>query len=134
MADALQKKYPNVPVVDEKYVLERQNLILVDVREEHETKISMIPNAITMKEFEANKANYRHHEVVTYCTIGVRSTQYAKKLSADGFTALNLKGGVLAWAHADMGFVSKNGATKTVHVYSKAWNLLPKNYTGVFEE
>lgn len=40
----------------------------------HRTQVSMLPGpTLTQAEFEQQKQEYRHHEIVCYCTAGVRS-------------------------------------------------------------
>ena len=102
--------------------------IIVDTREKKEQNVSMIPGAITQKEFEKNKKKYKGKAIVTYCTIGYRSGVYAKKLNKKGFKAYNLVGGVLSWAHEGNEFVCDSANTKKVHVYGKDWDLAPERY------
>jgi hypothetical protein len=72
--------------------------------------------------------------IVVYCTIGVRSGRYTKKLIRKGFDAHNLAGGVLAWAHSGGEFVDlKGNRTDTVHVYGEEWDLLPPGYMSTWE-
>jgi len=93
----------------------------------------MIPGAIDEALFEERIEDYRTDAIVVYCTIGVRSGRYVKRLIKDGYDAYNLKGGILAWAHAGGRFVDKTGKeTRRVHVYGKRWNLLPKGYEGIW--
>jgi rhodanese-related sulfurtransferase len=105
-----------------------KDYIIVDTREKKEQKVSMIPGAITQKEFEKNKKKYKGKTVVAYCTIGYRSGVYAKKLNKKGVTAYNLVGGVLSWAHEGNEFVCDSGSTRNVHVYGKDWDLAPEEY------
>jgi rhodanese-related sulfurtransferase len=133
MAMAMTKKNPSIPYSNFEDVREMQNYILIDVREDYEREVSIIPGSISKKEFEQDKKKYIQHNVIVYCTIGVRSTEYAKTLLPDGFIISVLRAGVLGWAHAGKSFVDKEGIeTKKVHVFSEAWNLLPEGYEGIF--
>lgn len=134
MADALQKKHPSIPVILPEEVKPLPHVVLVDVREKYESDVSTIPNAITRDEFEKDERKYINHEIITYCTIGVRSTEYARNLISKGHIAFNLKGGILAWAHAGYFFESEGKMVKKVHIFNKAWNLLPKDYEGVLSK
>ena len=69
--------------------------VLVDVRSPKEQSVSMIPGAITAQQFEKHRKLYQSRTVVTYCTIGVRSEHYARKVVASGQSALNFKDSVL---------------------------------------
>ncbi len=136
---AIQKEYggyhkevfPEIPDFSVEKLVARQKtekIILVDVRTPEEYGVSMIPGAITAEEFEANTDKYKDHKIVTYCTIGYRSGVYAKKLRKKNIRAINLAGGILAWAHAGKTFTSETGETRKVHVYGKNWSLLPDAY------
>ncbi len=108
--------------------------VLVDVREPHERRVSMLPGAITKEEFERNSFRYRSWVVVPYCTIGVRSGIYTKTLRDQGFEAQNLAGSALAWAHAGLPFEAAGKATRRVHVFNAGWNLLPRGYEPVVSD
>ncbi len=110
------------------------NTVLVDVREKKEYAVSIIPGAVTQKEFERRKERFRDYRIVVYCTIGYRSGEYTEKLVEEGFDALNLVGGVLAWAHDGFSFTRQGGQSDTnrVHVYGKKWNLVPEGYEAVW--
>lgn len=126
-----KKVFPEVPAISVDNLLARQQkekIVIVDVRSEEETAVSMIPGAITKTEFEANRERYKDHKIVTYCTIGYRSGLYAKKLRQENSDVVNLAGGVLAWAHAGKTFTCRTGETRKVHVYGKNWSLLPETY------
>jgi rhodanese-related sulfurtransferase len=105
--------------------------VLVDVREPHERRVSMLPGAITKQDFERNSPRYRSWLVVPYCTIGLRSGIYTRELRSRGFEVRNLAGSALAWAHAGLPFEAGGKATRQVHVFNADWNLLPVGYEAV---
>ena len=107
-------------------------VVLVDVRTPEEQAVSMIPGAVTQAEFEAERGKYAGAPVVTYCTIGARSGEYAAKLAADGVEVRNLEGSLLAWTHAGGELAGPEGPTKKVHVFGKRWNLAAAGYEGVW--
>ncbi|MDH3308859.1 MAG: rhodanese-like domain-containing protein, partial [Acidimicrobiia bacterium] len=92
------------------------DVVLVDVRAAKEQAISMIPGAVTAREFESSSSLYSGRTVVAYCTVGHRSGLYAKKLLDRGWQAFNLKGAILAWTHADRDLEIEGVATRRVHV------------------
>lgn len=107
-----------------------EDLVLVDVREPKEQEVSMIPGAITSKQFYDNQKNYKVKKIVAYCTIGARSGLFAKELRKDGYDAWNLAGSLLSWTYYNGKLVDKTGADTTkVHVYSKGWNYVNHGYT-----
>ena len=124
---------PEISAEDLMERMKKETIVLVDNREKEERVVSKIPGAISVQEFEDNSASYADKTVVVYCTIGDRSGHYTKKLRKQDIDAHNLKGGVLAWAHAGGTFIDSQGnTTNQVHVYGPKWNLLPAGYEAVW--
>lgn len=135
MYEGYRKDFPNVPGItaeDLMQVEQEGDVVLVDVREPEEQRVSMIPGAITATQFEAERDRYRGSEIVVYCTIGARSGRYANELIGEGFDARNLEGSILSWTHAGGSLVGPNGPTKDVHVYGPTWNLAADGYHAVW--
>jgi len=126
------KNTPEIQV-SELLSLSKNKRVLVDVREDHEIQVSIIPGALTQVQFEQQIERYRNYTVVVYCTIGYRSGHYVNRLLKKNIKAVNLAGGVLAWAHAGQRFNKEGRASKQVHVYGKRWDLLPVDYEAVYE-
>ena len=92
--------------------LDRGNVVLVDIREAHETQSGTIPGAVRaprgMLEFHADPATDYHLEplrperrVVLYCSAGSRSALGAKSLKELGYrNVAHLDGGFRAWQQA----------------------------------
>jgi adenylyltransferase/sulfurtransferase len=78
--------------------------VLVDVREDWETKLCKLPNAvhIPIEELELRTEELNPgDDIVVYCHHGVRSAAVAGYLRQLGFTRVrNLTGGVDAWARS----------------------------------
>lgn len=131
-----RKGFPDAPDISIEELMEKAKagkLILVDNRKPEEQEVSMIPGAVTSREFDKNPEKYRDSAVIVYCTIGHRSGYYTLKLREQGIDAYNLKGGTLAWAHAGEKFEDSNGnETNRAHVYGAEWNLLPEGYEAVW--
>ena len=135
MYQSYKKDFPEVPdiqISDAMRLLQEGKALFIDVREEKEQKVSMLPGAVTEKQFLKNQEKYRDRTLVGYCTISYRSGKLAEKLNAQGITLLNLKGGLLAWVHAGGKVYDQSGETKRIHVYGKKWNLGPKDYEAVW--
>lgn len=118
-------------------ILEKKDkpVVLVDTRLDEEFAISHLPNALTLSQFKSKKEEYRNHFIVTYCTIGFRSEEFAEELIKEGFHAVNLVGSILLWLHEGNAiFDAQEKPTKNVHVYSKEWNLAPVEYHAHFKE
>ncbi len=106
--------------------------VFVDVREEKEQKVSMLPGAVTEQEFLQHPERYRDKVVIGYCTISYRSGVLAEKLKARGMTMLNLEGGMLAWLHAGGKIYDRAGETRRMHVYGRKWNLAPRDVEAIW--
>lgn len=76
--------------------------LLLDVRQDWETKLCRLPNAVHIPieeiELRTDELN-REDDIVVYCHQGVRSAAVAEYLRSLGFPRVrNLTGGVDAWA------------------------------------
>lgn len=131
-----ERKFPTVEGITAPELLqsltEGSDYVLVDVRKPKEQEVSMIPGAITQKEFEDRADELRGKTVVTYCTAGYRSGLYARKIQDRGWQVLNLEGSILSWTHAGGPLVDDRGPTKRVHVYSADWSLEAAAYEPVW--
>lgn len=140
MANSIERQFPSAPQLSiEEYQRKlKENpkgLILVDVRSEEEMAISKIEGAITRKEFEDQREKYKDKLVVSYCTIGQRSSEYTVELRKIGFQAFNLKESILGWTHHSLPLTDPKGErTKKVHVYGEAWNLAAKDYKAIWKD
>ena len=81
---------------------EREPLVLLDVRQDWETRLCKLDNSLHIPieeiELRTDELN-RDSEIVVYCHQGVRSAAVADYLRSLGFAkARNLAGGLDAWA------------------------------------
>ncbi|WP_236695964.1 rhodanese-like domain-containing protein [Rhodopirellula islandica] len=107
--------------------------VVVDVRSEKETQVSVIPGAITKAMYEKDAAKYRGRLVIPYCTVGGRSGAYAKQLVGKGVKVKNYKGSILKWVDAGLPLVTLEGeSTNRVHTYSDRYKI-PSKYEQVTE-
>ena len=126
------RKVPEM-TVDELLVARRQRpIVLLDSRSPAERAVSTIPGAVGKDELDAARAAMPEATVVVYCTIGHRSGIVASRMRRHGVDAVNLVGGVLAWAHAGQSFTDDGEPTRTVHVYGRRWSLLPHDYVATW--
>ena len=133
--DRARASFAGIPElsVEELLALQAQEkVLLVDVRTPDEQVVSMIPGAITAREFEDNRTSYQGTTIVTYCTIGGRSGKYAGRLVAEGLKAFNLKGAILAWTHGGGELVDTEGLTRRVHVHDSKFALTADGYEPVW--
>ena len=112
MVEEVERRFPEVEAVTVEEVgrlLETGSVVFVDARAEREREISWIPGAITSEEFEQDPDRYADRTIVAYCTIGHRSSEYAKRQNEEGRRVLNLRGSLLSWAHAGAPLVGPMG-------------------------
>jgi sodium/bile acid cotransporter 7 len=124
-------KYPGaveISPAEAMAILEKGEVLFVDVRGAAEMAVSMLPGAVTRGAYEKDPGIPQGKTVVAYCTIGARSGSYSQKMNRQGARVLSLSGGVLAWL-LEGGKVYHDGVeTKRVHVFGNAWNYLPEGY------
>lgn len=107
------------------------DFVVVDVRSDAEVNVSIIPGAITKKQYEANLKDFQGRTVIPYCTVGGRSGAYAKQLAAKGVKVKNYKGSILKWVDAELPLVTLDGKpTNRVHTYSDRYKI-PSKYEQV---
>ena len=78
-----------------------ESLTLLDVREDWELAVASVPNIVHIPMGQvADRLQEldRNNEVVVLCRSGRRSLEVAKFLQQNGFKAVNLAGGILAWS------------------------------------
>jgi sodium/bile acid cotransporter 7 len=129
-----KKEFPGVKDIEPAEamrLLQEGRALFVDVRAEQEQNVSMLPSAVTEKEFLRDPGRFRDRILIGYCTISYRSGKLAESLAPRGITLLNLKGGLLAWVHAGGKVYDHNGETTRIHVYGREWDLGPKGYQAV---
>ncbi len=135
MVEEVERRFPEVEAVTVEEVgrlLETGSVVLVDARAPREREVSWIPGSITSQEFEQDPDRYAELTVVAYCTIGHRSSEYAKRQNEEGRPVLNLRGSLLSWTHAGAPLVGPDGPTNRLHVYGETWNLAPARYETIW--
>ena len=135
MYQSYKKDFPEVQDIEPAEamrLLKEGKALFIDVREEREQQVSMLPGAVTEKQFLKDPGRDRDRTLIAYCTISYRSGKLAERLKARGITLFNLRGGLLAWVHSGGKVYDQNGETKRIHVYGKKWNLGPKDYEAVW--
>ena len=104
-------------------MLEDGKVDLIDVRREHEWEAGHIPGArrVEVNDLPAEAERLdRDRPVVLYCRSGSRSELAAEGLSAGGFDAHALAGGISAWAEQgrplepEGGYVAESGLAAAI--------------------
>jgi len=97
------KKYTEIEVAELSGTLAKNNVLLVDVRNNDEVARGIIEGAmhiqLALLPLECEKLA-KADIVVFYCHSGIRSAHAADFAATKGITAVNLIGGVVAWAKA----------------------------------
>lgn len=154
-------KFPDVQVITCKDIKELRDapvldhqpapVILIDVRDTVELKVSMIPGAISQVEFEQlDKDSIAEDTILApYCTVGFRSGVYAEGLIRKGFTNVRNSEGIVMWTHDseeplvqvkktqesdERGGVRINTTAtpiKVVHTYGAKWDLCREDYESI---
>ena len=109
----------------------RARPLLLDVRSASEFSVSHIEGAQRVEPGSA-VTNAKLPEVgkstpiVTYCSVGYRSSAFAEKLRAAGFTKVqNLDGSLFRWANENRPLVNARGElTDKAHPYNSFWGRL----------
>lgn len=89
-------------------LINREDAVLVDVREENEFTQGHILNSINMplsglSDKISRLEKHREQPIVAICLSGQRSAQACKKLKNQGFEKVyNLSGGIMAWQTANL--------------------------------
>jgi len=113
------------------------NFQILDTREKEEFEVSHLAGAIWVG-FDTFKLENvagldKTKPVLVYCTVGARSQDIGKRLTAAGFTKVyNLYGGIIQWSNDSMPLYQKGMATNRVHTYSKSWGIWLENGQKVY--
>ncbi|MDK9706977.1 MAG: rhodanese-like domain-containing protein [Desulforhopalus sp.] len=124
----IARQYPDVVSleVDQlKAAIDRgQPPVLIDVREKEEFAVSHLAKAVNITRVE-DIAYPKDTPIVAYCSVGVRSAAFAKKLGKLGFTNVrNLRGSIFTWANKDYPLWRGNLPVHAVHPYNEKWGTL----------
>ena len=119
----------NVPKisVDEFIEMNRNEVFVLDIREEEEFKVSHLKNARHVGYFWFDMRKVYNipvdAHVVLYCSIGARSEKIAQKLMNSGYKNIYiLYGGIFEWVNSGQPVYKHNGVqTSEIHTYNTEW-------------
>lgn len=108
---------------------ERENLILLDVREPDEFAVSHLraarPSPSKDEALRVLQDTPRNRRVVLYCSVGYRSSELAGILMKKGFTEVyNLEGSIFRWANEGRPVYRGTERVRVVHPYNTYWGRL----------
>lgn len=89
----------------------------------------MTPNT-QIEQVEILKEKDKTDKIVVYCSVGVRSAQFAEKLQQAGYpNVYNLNGSIFEWANENRPLYQGQQQVTQVHPYNSFWGkLLVPNY------
>lgn len=110
---------------------EREPPLLLDVRSEKEYSVSHLPGAIRVDPDADPAAMFtnliRAHPVVTYCSIGYRSSAMAQRMQKAGWRDVrNLEGSIFAWANEGRLLEADGKRVTKVHPYNRVFARMLK--------
>ncbi|MDP2810887.1 MAG: rhodanese-like domain-containing protein [Rhodocyclaceae bacterium] len=104
----------NISVMEATVLLNREDAVVVDVRETHEWSAGHIPNArhIALGQFDKRISEldkFKARPVIVVCASGNRSSSACGTLKRAGFEKVfNLSGGIGAWTGANLPVTTKS--------------------------
>jgi len=105
--------------------------VLLDVRKEAEYAVSHLKDARRVEpgtsSAELLQSLDPHRAIVVYCSVGERSSDFARELQAKGFPSVfNLDGSIFQWANEGRPLFVGKQSTDRVHPYNHKWGRLLK--------
>lgn len=105
-----------------------EDLVLIDVRSAKEFEVSHLRGARRVEPGSSAAVlgdMDRERPIVTYCSVGYRSAQFAQTLLDAGFSDVrNLEGSIFRWANEGRPVYRDGRRVQTVHPYNFLWGLL----------
>jgi rhodanese-related sulfurtransferase len=106
----------------------RAQPLLLDVRSEVEFEVSHLPGALRVDPRSIPAlppGTALDTPIITYCSVGQRSSATAQRLQNLGYTNVaNLEGSIFAWANAGHPVMRSGKEVYKVHPYSARWGRL----------
>lgn len=93
-------------------MMNNENAVIVDLRDKEAYKTGHIIDAIsgTADDFEQQKMNkHKAKNIILVCARGLQSPAIATKITAQGYQAFVLGGGMAAWQNADLPLIKGKG-------------------------
>lgn len=105
------------------------HFILLDTRTVDEYEVSHIPGAVHLdpntQDFSRFDSLNRQVQIVTYCSVGYRSSEIAIRLDDAGFLNVsNVRGSIFKWANEGRPVVRGDIEVREVHPYDRIWGKL----------
>jgi len=122
----VRQEFPGVRQVD---ITEAQSLkpdVILDVREPEEFAVSRLDDATLAPDMQSALSALadtpRDALILTYCSVGWRSSKLAAALEAKGFSnVVNLEGSIFAWANRGLPVYRDHISVNDVHPFNWRW-------------
>lgn len=131
---SLERRFPEVAWISTEELAiwlaekSRPAPLLLDVRTPEEWNVSHLPgarHADPKAPPESVTAGIsKETPIVTYCAVGYRSAEMAKRLRAAGFNVRNLEGSIFEWANEHRPLLRNDQSVSVVHPYNALWGRL----------
>ena len=101
-----QQNYEDTDVKGFAELMNDPNVVVLDVRTAEEFKEGHLEGALNINQAQsdfiekAKAALPADKTIAVYCRSGRRSASAAERLASEGYKAVNLKGGIMAWEKA----------------------------------
>lgn len=101
-----QQNFENVDVNGFAELIQDSSVVILDVRTANEYVEGHIAGAVLIDQGQSDfvekvKATIpAEKKIAVYCRSGRRSANAANKLAAEGYSCINLQGGIIAWKEA----------------------------------
>ena len=130
-----KKDFPTVKDISPQQAMEllkQDKVVFIDTRKPAEIDVSMLPAAVSEKDFLSHPDQYKDKTIVGYCTISYRSGLFARETAKQGIDVVNLQGGILAWTlEGGKVYDASGDEVKQIHVYGDKWDYAPAGYESV---
>lgn len=125
----IRKEFPAVPQLGTGALaarLEGERPLLLDVRTLAEYEVSHLAGARRVEPGAMPELGVpKDTPIVTYCSVGYRSSALAQRLRAAGYTRVeNLEGSIFQWANEGRPLVRDGQPAKLVHPFDAVWGRL----------
>lgn len=130
--DEIRDRYSDVPMLSTAELADwladqsRVPPLLLDVRTEAEYAVSHLKDARRVEPGKPAKELLESLDpdraVVVYCSVGERSSKFARELRKQGIRKVfNLDGSIFQWANEGRPLYAGSGVTTRVHPYNRRW-------------
>ena len=125
----IRKEFPAVPQIGTRELaarLESEKPLLLDVRAQAEFDVSHLAGARRVEPGATPDLRIaKDTPIVTYCSVGYRSSAVAQRLREAGYTRVqNLEGSIFQWANEGRPLVRDGKPATLVHPYDSKWGRL----------